>query len=178
MELPMISSAFAQSAAGGAGGFSLQGLLPFVLIFIIFYFLLIRPQQKKVKEHKLMVESLKRGNKVLTAGGILGVVTKAIDGSETVSVEISSGVTVELARQMISEVRGEEKIKAKAVENKRQTLDSKFGQVNKDYVTQFEKRVKDGMEMAQSELSRAIESGDATAQVNAQKRIAGTMRTF
>ena len=114
----MISSAFAQSAAGGAGGFSLQGLLPFVLIFIIFYFLLIRPQQKRVKQHKLMVESLKRGNKVLTAGGIIGVVTKAIDGSETVSVEISSGVTVELARQMISEVRGEEKIKAKAVENR------------------------------------------------------------
>jgi preprotein translocase subunit YajC len=116
MELPMISSAFAQSAAGGAGGFSLQGLLPFVLIFIIFYFLLIRPQQKRVKQHKLMVESLKRGNKVLIAGGILGVVTKAIDGSETVSVEISSGVTVELARQMISEVRGEEKIKS--AENK------------------------------------------------------------
>ncbi|MDC1066760.1 preprotein translocase subunit YajC [Alphaproteobacteria bacterium] len=107
----MISSAFAQSAAGGAGGFSLQGLLPFVLIFIIFYFLLIRPQQKRVKQHKLMVESLKRGNKVLTAGGILGVVTKAVDGSETVSVEIASGVTVELARQMISEVRGEEKVK-------------------------------------------------------------------
>ena len=61
---------------------------------------------------------------------------------------------------------------AKAVESKRKTLDSKFGQVNKDYVTQFEKRVKDGMEMAQSELSRAIEAGDATAQVNAQKRIA------
>ena len=61
---------------------------------------------------------------------------------------------------------------AKAVESKRQDLDSKFGRVNKDYVTQFEKRVKDGMEMAQSELSRAIESGDATAQVNAQKRIA------
>ena len=59
-----------------------------------------------------MVESLKRGIKVLTAGGILGFVTKAIDGSETVSVEISAGVTVELARQMISEVRGEEKIKS------------------------------------------------------------------
>ena len=108
----MISSAFAQSAAGGAAGFSLQGLLPFVLIFIIFYFLLIRPQQKRVKQHKLMVESLKRGNKVLTAGGILGVVTKAIDGSETVSVEIASGVTVELARQMISEVRGDQKVKS------------------------------------------------------------------
>ena len=123
MELSMISSAFAQSAAGGAGGFSLQGLLPFVLIFIIFYFLLIRPQQKRVKQHKLMVESLKRGNKVLTAGGILGVVTKAIDGSETVSVEISSGVTVELARQMISEVRGDEKIKT--VDNKTKTKPKK-----------------------------------------------------
>ena len=58
------------------------------------------------------------------------------------------------------------------VEGKRKSLDSKFGQMNKDYVSQFEKRVKDGMEMAQGELSRAIESGDATAQVNAQKRIA------
>ena len=88
------------------------------MLFNSFLLRLIRPQQKRVKQHKLMVESLNRGNKVLTAGGILGVVTKAIDGSETVSVEISSGVTVELARQMISEVRGEEKIKVKAVENK------------------------------------------------------------
>ena len=99
-------------------GKAIGQFIPLILIFVIFYFLLIRPQQKRVKQHKLMVESLKRGNKVLTAGGIFGVVTKAIDGSETVSVEISSGVTVELARQMISEVRGEEKIKAKAVENK------------------------------------------------------------
>ncbi len=114
----MISSAFAQSAAGGAGGFSLQGLLPFILIFIIFYFLLIRPQQKRVKQHKLMVESLKRGNKVLTAGGILGVVTKATDGSETIAVEISSGVTVEIARQMISEVRGDGKIQQINKKNK------------------------------------------------------------
>ena len=107
----MISDAFAQSAAGGAGGFSIQSLLPFVLIFIIFYFLLIRPQQKRVKQHKLLVENLKRGNKVLTAGGIFGVISKAIEGSETVSVEISSGVIVDIARQMISEVRGDEKLK-------------------------------------------------------------------
>ena len=106
----MISDAFAQSAAGGAGGFSIQGLLPFVLIFIIFYFLLIRPQQKRVKQHKLMVSNLQRGNKVLTAGGIFGVVSKAIEGSETVSVEIASGITVEISRSMISEVRGDEKI--------------------------------------------------------------------
>ena len=61
---------------------------------------------------------------------------------------------------------------AKAVESKRKSTDERFGQINKDYVSQFEKRVKDGKEMAQGELSRAIESGDATAQVNAQKRIA------
>ena len=59
---------------------------------------------------------------------------------------------------------------AKAVESKRKSTDERFGQINKDYVSQFEKRVKDGMEMAQGELSRAIESGDATAQVNAQKK--------
>ena len=120
----MISDAFAQSAAGGAGGFSIQGLLPFVLIFIIFYFLLIRPQQKRVKQHKLMVTNLKRGNKVLTAGGIFGVVSKAIEGSETVSVEIASGITVEIARAMISEVRGDEKIK-KTTDKEKPVIKSK-----------------------------------------------------
>ena len=114
----MISDAFAQAAGETAGGFSIQGLLPFVLIFIIFYFLLIRPQQKRVKQHKLMVESLKRGNKILTAGGILGVISKANDGSETVTVEISSGVNVEVSRQMISEVRGDEKVKQTPDESK------------------------------------------------------------
>ena len=59
-----------------------------------------------------MVENLKRGNKVLTAGGIMGVISKASEGSETVSVEISPGFIVEVARQMISEVRGEEKLKS------------------------------------------------------------------
>ena len=120
----MISDAFAQSAAGGAGGFSIQGLLPFVLIFIIFYFLLIRPQQKRVKQHKLMVTNLKRGNKVLTAGGIFGIVSKATEGSETVSVEIASGITVEIARAMISEVRGDEKIK-KTTDKEKTVIKSK-----------------------------------------------------
>jgi preprotein translocase subunit YajC len=120
----MISDAFAQSAAGGAGGFSIQGLLPFVLIFIIFYFLLIRPQQKRVKQHKLMVTNLKRGNKVLTAGGIFGVVSKATEGSETVSVEIASGITVEIARAMISEVRGDDKIK-KTIDKEKPVIKTK-----------------------------------------------------
>ena len=71
----MISTAFAQSA-GSASGFSLGGLIPFILIFVIFYFLLIRPQQKKVKEHKNMVQNLKRGDSIVTAGGIVGKIVK------------------------------------------------------------------------------------------------------
>ena len=93
-------------------GSGIGQFIPLILIFVIFYFFLIRPQQKKVKEHKAMVENLKRGNKVLTAGGILGVISKANEGSETVSVEISKDVIVDVARQMISEVRGEEKLKS------------------------------------------------------------------
>ena len=79
--------------------------IPLILIFVIFYFLLIRPQQKRVKEHKLMVQSLKRGNIVVTAGGIVGKIVKAVEGSEDITVEISKGVNVEITRQMISELR-------------------------------------------------------------------------
>ena len=98
----MISSAFAQSAAGGAGGFSLQGLLPFVLIFIIFYFLLIRPQQKKAKEHKILLDSIKRGDQILTSGGMIGKVIKA-DANE-LTVEISNNVNVRIFRSTVSDV--------------------------------------------------------------------------
>ena len=101
----MFSNAFAQSAGSSAGGFSIGGLIPFILIFVIFYFLLIRPQQKRVKEHKLMVQNLKRGNVIVTAGGIIGKIVKAIDGSESITVEISKGVNVEIARQMVSELK-------------------------------------------------------------------------
>ena len=92
----MISTAFAQSA-GSASGFSLGGLIPFILIFIIFYFLLIRPQQKKVKDHKLMVENLKRGDKVITSGGIVGTIERIID-AEKAEVLISENVKVEIVK--------------------------------------------------------------------------------
>ncbi len=101
----MLSNAFAQSAGSSAGGFSIGGLIPFILIFVIFYFLLIRPQQKRVKEHKLMVQSLKKGNIIVSAGGIIGKITKAVDGSDDITVEISKGVNVEISRQMVSELR-------------------------------------------------------------------------
>jgi len=71
--------------------------IPLILIFVIFYFFLIRPQQKKVKEHKLMVESLKRGDKVITTGGIVGTVERIID-NEKVEVNISDNVKVEIVR--------------------------------------------------------------------------------
>ena len=71
--------------------------IPLILIFVIFYFFLIRPQQKKVKEHKLMVENLKRGDKVVTSGGIVGTVERIID-NEKVEVSISENVKVEIVR--------------------------------------------------------------------------------
>ena len=71
--------------------------IPLVLIFVIFYFFLIRPQQKKVKEHKAMVESLKKGDKVVTSGGITGVITRVVD-NDKVEVEIADNVTVEVIR--------------------------------------------------------------------------------
>ena len=71
--------------------------IPLILIFVIFYFFLIRPQQKKVKDHKAMVEALKRGAKVITSGGILGTVERIID-NEKVEVKISDNVNVEVVR--------------------------------------------------------------------------------
>jgi len=71
--------------------------IPLILIFVIFYFFLIRPQQKKVKEHKLMVEGLKRGDKIITTGGIVGTVERIID-NEKVEVNISENVNVEIVR--------------------------------------------------------------------------------
>ena len=71
--------------------------IPLILIFVIFYFLLIRPQQKKVKEHKAMVESLKRGDKVITSGGITGTVERIID-NDKIEVEIANNVKVEIVR--------------------------------------------------------------------------------
>ncbi len=71
--------------------------IPLILIFVIFYFFLIRPQQKKVKEHKLMVENLKRGDKVITSGGIVGTVERIID-NDKIEVNISENVNVEIIK--------------------------------------------------------------------------------
>ena len=78
-------------------GQGIAQFIPLILIFVIFYFFLIRPQQKKVKEHKAMVESLKKGDKVVTSGGITGIISRVID-NDKVEVEIADNVTVEVIR--------------------------------------------------------------------------------
>ena len=78
-------------------GSGIGQFIPLILIFVIFYFFLIRPQQKKVKEHKLMVENLKRGDKVITSGGIVGSIERVID-NDKVEVSISENVNVEVIR--------------------------------------------------------------------------------
>jgi preprotein translocase subunit YajC len=99
-----ISPAYAQAAGGGLGGDGmLTGLLPIVLIFVVFWFLLIRPQQKRMKEHKALIANLRRGDKVITGGGIIGIVTKVIDEGE-IEVEIATDVKVRVARSTVTEV--------------------------------------------------------------------------
>ena len=78
-------------------GSGIGQFIPLILIFVIFYFFLIRPQQKKVKEHKLMVENLKRGDKVITSGGIVGSIDRVID-NDKVEVSISENVKVEVIK--------------------------------------------------------------------------------
>lgn len=97
--------AFAQAAGGGAGAAgSLVSFIPIILIFAIMYFLMIRPQQKKVKEHRAMIEALRRGDQVVTAGGLIGKVTKVEDGKSELEVELAPNVRVRVVRSTISQV--------------------------------------------------------------------------
>lgn len=98
----LVSPAYAQ-ASGAGGGDVFVSLLPLVLIFIVFYFLLIRPQQQKMKQHKAMLEALKKGDQVLTGGGIVGKVTR-VDPDGMVMVEIAQGVQVKVVKGTISDV--------------------------------------------------------------------------
>ena len=82
----------------------LTSFLPLVLIFVVFWFLMIRPQQKRMKEHRALVSAAKKGDKVVTNGGILGVITKAVEGENDVEVEIASGVKVRVLRSAIQDV--------------------------------------------------------------------------
>ena len=103
-DLPMfISPAYAQAAQSAAPNPIMQ-LLPLVLIFVIFYFLLIRPQMTARKKHTEMVSNVRRGDVVVTAGGIVGKVTKVLEGEE-VMVELADNVVVKIVKATISDVR-------------------------------------------------------------------------
>jgi preprotein translocase subunit YajC len=99
-----ISSAFAQTApaAGGDMSSSLMSMLPLVLMFVVLYFVMIRPQMKRQKEHRAMIDALAKGDEVATAGGLLGKVTRL--GDTHIGVEIANGVEVQLQRSAVVQV--------------------------------------------------------------------------
>ncbi len=94
-----IDNAWAQQAPAGGGEPGLLGFLPLVLIFVVFYFLLIRPQSKRAKEHKAMVEALAVGDEVVTAGGILGKITEVAD--QFIKLEVASGVVLKVQKHTV-----------------------------------------------------------------------------
>ncbi len=96
-------SLFLLTAGGGGLTAILFNFAPFILIIVVFYFLLIRPQQNRMKAHREMVEALRKGDEVVTSGGLIGKVTKVADNEATV--EISEGVRVKVIKSTISEVR-------------------------------------------------------------------------
>lgn len=97
-----VSPAYAQTPGGG-GAFDMITMLPLVLIFVVFYFLIIRPQQKRQREHRAMIESVKRGDRVVTSGGLVGVVAR-VDDAQEVTVQIADNVRVKVRRAMIAEI--------------------------------------------------------------------------
>ena len=101
-----ISSAFAQTAPAAAGGgdlmTSLTSMMPLVLMFVVLYFVMIRPQMKRQKEHKAMIDALAKGDEIATAGGLLGKVTQLDENN--LSMEVASGVVVQLQRHAVVQV--------------------------------------------------------------------------
>jgi preprotein translocase subunit YajC len=101
MKFALISDAYAQ-AAPAAGGMDLVGLLPIILMFVLLYFLLIRPQTKRAKEHRVMLDNLQKGDEVVTAGGALGRITRI--GDQYVSLEIANNVEIQVQKPAIQSV--------------------------------------------------------------------------
>lgn len=101
----MITPAFAQAAAPASGTDMIVQFVPFILIFVIMWFLIIRPQQRRVREHQELVKGVRRGDTVVTSGGIIGRVTRVSDEAAEIEVEIADNVKVKVVRAMVSEVR-------------------------------------------------------------------------
>lgn len=116
----MFTPAYAQAAGAPPEPNMLMTLLPFVLIAVVFYFLLIRPQQKRLKEHRAMIEGIKRGDTIVTGGGIIAKVVKVIDDSDELEVDLGNDVKVRVVRSTIVDVRGKgQPVKAEAANDKK-----------------------------------------------------------
>lgn len=114
----LITEAYADTpAAAPTAGDSLMGFLPLILIVVVFYFLVIRPQSKRMKEHRETVANIRKGDRVMTAGGILGTVTKLVDDNE-IAVEIATGVEVRVGKSTIADVLSKTEPVQKAVAKK------------------------------------------------------------
>jgi preprotein translocase subunit YajC len=104
-----VSDAFAQATdavdSSGAMGNGFRGIIPLLVIFAVFYFLILRPQQKKIKQHQNMVKALKRGDKIVTGGGIIGTVTKVDEDAGILDVDIANGVIVKIVRSTVSDTQ-------------------------------------------------------------------------
>jgi len=113
-----VTPAYAQGAGAPGGLEVFVQIVPFILIFVIMYFLLIRPQQKRMKQHREMVAAVRRGDVVVTAGGFVGKIKTVHDGEDEVTIELAKGVEVRMVRSSISDVRSktEPLREAKAVE--------------------------------------------------------------
>lgn len=100
----LIAPAYAQAAGIAGAGSAFTAFIPIILIFVVFYFLLIRPQQKRMKDHQAMLNAIRRGDRVVTNGGIIGTVTKVLTEERELQVEIAENVKVRVKQDMLSSV--------------------------------------------------------------------------
>ena len=128
----LISEAWAQGAGGAGGGDIFSMMFPLVLIFAVFYFLLIRPQQKKMKDHREMLAAVRRGDKVVTGGGIIGTVAKVVSDDE-LQVEIAEGVKVKISRSTLASVMSKtEPLKEPEKKEKSRAVNDEAGKDKED----------------------------------------------
>ncbi|MBV6657236.1 MAG: preprotein translocase subunit YajC [Devosiaceae bacterium] len=102
----LVTPAYAQAAGAAGGGSLVMSILPFILIFVIMWFLIIRPQRQQMKRHREMIANVRRNDTIVTSGGLIGKVTKVLDDeSNEIEVQLAEGVKVRLVRSMIQDVR-------------------------------------------------------------------------
>ncbi|MEM1283906.1 MAG: preprotein translocase subunit YajC [Pseudomonadota bacterium] len=102
----LVTPAYAQAAGAAGGGSLVMSILPFILIFVIMWFLIIRPQRQQMKRHKEMIANVRRNDTIVTSGGVIGKVTKVMDeASNEIEVQIADGVKIRVVRSMIQDVR-------------------------------------------------------------------------